>query len=382
MASHAHIALNAHLLSGTAGYRSAGIHGYLYNTLACLSAVDPTLCYTVFVGKGQLPPGMAHAAHRSRWPTTNPLARIAWEQIAAPATLGRLHPDLLHGMAFATPLLWGGPSVVTVYDLSFIRHPERLNASRRLYLRWITASSCRRARRVIAISESSKREMNALLSIALDRIDVAPPGVGPDFRPLPRRMVENFRQCEGLPERFMLFVGTLEPRKNLDMLLRAYAQLPQRGAVKLALVGDRGWLYEPILALIEELGLHDDTLMPGYISGESLPLWYNSSELFVYPSLYEGFGLPLLEAMACGTAVVAADATSLPEVVGPAGVLVPPSDVAAWVRALSRLLDDHVARADYGARGQERAASFTWERTAKQTVLTYRRALSGREFQA
>jgi hypothetical protein len=156
MSAHAHIALSAHLLSGAASYRTAGIHGYLFNTLSHLPGVDPDLVYTLFVGKGQLPVSSKWAIRRSSLPTDNPGIRIIWEQALAPFELARVHPDLVHGMAFAVPLLWRGPSVVTIFDLSFLRYPQRLSIGRRYYLRAITRISAQRARRVIAISESGR----------------------------------------------------------------------------------------------------------------------------------------------------------------------------------------------------------------------------------
>ena len=370
------IALNAHLLSGDASYRSAGIHGYLYKTLAHLPAADPAIRYRVYVGAGHPPEHAALNVERASANTSNPLTRILWEQGSQPLALRRSPPDLLHGMAFSLPMLWGGPSVVTIFDLSFIRYPERLTAARRLYLRLITGRSAQKARRVIAISESGQREINRLLGIPESQIDVAIPGVGRAYQPVDPRTVADFRQRAGLPERFLLHVGTLEPRKNLDILLRAYAQLPQRDKVKLALVGGEGWGGEAIQRLIEELGLRNDLIMPGYVPGETLPMWYNAAEMFVYPSVYEGFGLPVLEAMACETPVITSDTSSLPEAAGEAGMLLPPLDVDAWTSAIARLLNTPTERATMATQGQQHAASFTWERTARQTVESYHRALS------
>ncbi len=367
-----HIAINAHLLSGAASYRSAGIHGYLYNTLAHLPAADPDLSYTIFVGEGTPPDQANWRVRRSRLPTGNPMLRIVWEQLFAPVQLARLKPDLFHGMAFALPVAWTGPSVVTIFDLSFLRYPERLSASRRLYLRSVTRLSAQRARRVIAISESGKAEISALLDVPLDKIDVAVPGVGPEFKPLPKAEVAEFKRQEQLPDRFILYVGTIEPRKNLDTLLHAYACLPQHKQVKLVLAGGIGWLADPILRLVEQLELQQDVIMPGYIPGDLLPMWYNAAELFVYPSLYEGFGLPLLEAMACGVPVIASDTTSLPEAVGTAGVLLPPMDRDMWVDRLADLLDNPRP----SEQGRQRAKQFTWKRTAQQIVASYHRALN------
>ena len=240
MPSRPHIALNAHLLSGEASYRSAGIHGYLYNTLAGLPEVDPQLAYTVLAGRGQLPSKTDWQVRHSHLPTQNPLVRILWEQFVAPIELAHLQPDLLHGMAFAVPLLWSGPSVVTIFDLSFLRYPEHLGRARRLYLQAATRISARSARRIIAISKSGRHEISTLLGVPENRIDVAVPGVSDQFRPLESSEVATFRAQLNLPDRFIFYLGTLEPRKNLDTLLRAYAALPQRGEVKLVLAGGKG----------------------------------------------------------------------------------------------------------------------------------------------
>lgn len=372
------VALNAHLLSGEASYRSAGIHGYLYNTLAQLPEVAPEFRYLAFVGQGRPPVHPGLSVRRSKLQTQKPLTRIVWEQVVAPSELAHFKPDLLHGMAFALPLRWRGPSVVTIFDLSFIRHPERLSAARRLYLRTFTRASARRARRVIAISRSGRQEIHDLLGVPLEAIDVAYPGVSAEFKPCPREEVEAFRRQRGLPERYILHLGTLEPRKNLETLIRAYARLPQRRDVGLVLAGGSGWKAESVSQLIEELSLGKSIIRPGYIAGSELPMWYNAAQVFAYPSLYEGFGMPLVEAMACGVPVVASDTTSLPEAVGPAGILLPPTDVDAWADALARLLGDEAARRNYARRGQQHAHMFTWTQTARQTAQAYHRALSMR----
>jgi glycosyltransferase involved in cell wall biosynthesis len=271
--------------------------------------------------------------------------------------------------------LWSGPSVVTIFDLSFLRYPERLGRARRLYLQWATRISIARAQRVIAISQSGKQEISALLHVSDSRIDVAVPGVSDRFVKLDKSEIETFRRVRGLPERFILYLGTIEPRKNLDTLLCAYASLPHRREVKMVLAGGQGWQTEQIFALMEQLNLKDDVLLPGFIPEEDLPLWYNAAEVFAYPSIYEGFGIPILEAMACGLPTIASNTSSLPEAVGSAGILLPATDIDAWRDTLSSLLDDPAKRADLAQRGQGHARGFTWHHTARQTVGSYRRAL-------
>jgi glycosyltransferase involved in cell wall biosynthesis len=314
--------------------------------------------------------------------------RILWEQTALP--LASRSCDLLHGLAFVAPLFAPCPTVVTVYDLSFMRTPERFRPGNRWYLQTFTRWSCRRARRIIAISENTKRDVMALLNIPGERVDVVYPGVDARFRPLPPEQVAAFRAAKGLPERFVLYLGTIEPRKNLTVLLEAYAALrrgvreerrtpdPGPRTPQLVMAGGKGWMFEEVFARLEALGLKDDVILPGYVPDAELPLWYNSAEVFVYPSLYEGFGIPPLEALACGTPAVVSNVSALPEAVGDAGLLVRPGDAAELADALRRLLDDAALRAELGARGRAHAARFSWERAAAQTVAVYHRALEGK----
>ena len=373
-----HIALNAHLLTAQAGYRSAGINGYIANLLRALPAADPTLRYTVLAGpQAAVPDDPRLRVRRSAWNTTRPLARIAWEQLAQPLALAQTGPDLAHQLAFVAPVFSRVPFVVTVYDLSFVRTPERLPAARRLYLQLLTRRSCQKARRVIAISRSTAADLTAIFGVPAERIDLAVPGVGEAFTPLPRAEVEAFRRRAGLPPRFFLFVGTLEPRKNLPLLLRAYAALPasERDAVHLVLAGGRGWMVDEIERTLAAHDLAATVHLPGYIPADDLPLWYNAAEALVYPSVFEGFGLPVLEAMACGTPVLVADTSSLPEAAGDAGRCLPPHDEAAWTAALAQTMHDAAWRAEASERGRARARQFTWALTAAQTVASYRRAL-------
>ncbi len=373
-----HIGLNAHLLAGQAGYRSAGINGYIANLIHALPGADPAFSYTVFTGRQGQVTDPRLAVRATPWSTESPARRIAWEQIIQPAALWRARPDLVHALAFVTPVLSRIPSVVTVYDLSFVHMPERLPAARRLYLRLFTRRSCRAARRVIAISHSTARDLAATFGISPEKIDLAVPGVGEQFRPLPPGQVADFRQRSGLPDRFLLFVGTLEPRKNLPVLLRAYAALPpaDRAAVHLVLAGGVGWMPDEIFRTIEQLELAETVHLPGYVPAEDLPLWYNAAEALVYPSVFEGFGLPVTEALACGTPALVSEASSLPEAVGDGGLCLPPGDVSAWTAALHTALHDPAWRAEAGGRGRAYASRFTWANTAAQTVASYRRALN------
>jgi glycosyltransferase involved in cell wall biosynthesis len=310
---------------------------------------------------------------RSHLPTHRPPVRILWEQVLQPRAASRAGVDLLHGPAFVGPLTSDCPFVITVHDLSFLFYPQGFRPLNRIYLQFLTQLSARRARRVIAVSHSTKRDLVQHYGLPPDKVDVIHNGVDASFRPLPTDQVAEFRSRSRLPGRFVLFVGTLEPRKNVAGLIEAYARLPKERP-PLLLVGGKGWLYDDIFARVEALNLSDEVHFVGYVPAEDLPYWYNAAELFVYPSLYEGFGLPPLEAMACGTAVITSTASSLPEVVGEAGLLVDPAEPAALARAMEQVLSDRELRETVRAAGRVRAQGFSWERTARCTVDSYRRA--------
>lgn len=370
-----HIGLNAHLLSLAQTYRGAGINWYIHNLLLNLVLADQENQYTVFLGDRRFPPSPGLTLKTSWLPTTQPLVRIGWEQLVQPFVLWQEKIDLLHSLAFVTPLLSPCPSVITIYDLSFIMFPQSFKYWKRLYLALFTRLSARKARRIITISESTKRDTVHLLGVSSEKVDAVYCGVDKAFHPLPEREIAFFRQKRGLPERIILFVGTIEPRKNVARLIEAYSHL-RDGQVKLVIGGARGWLYEEVFARVEELGLTGDVLFPGYIPPDELPLWYNAAELFVYPSLYEGFGLPPLEAMACGTPVITSNVSSLPEVVGEAGLTVDPIDSKGLAEAMNQVLGSEALRQSMRERGLARAGSFSWAKAARETVEVYRRALS------
>ncbi len=373
-----HIALNAHLLSGKPGYRSAGIHGVIDGLLRHLNTTAPAdWQFTAFLNPAVEADYLRVTPRRAPFETTKPARRIAWEQAIQPFSLIGGGFDLYHAMAFVSPLVLTLPSVVTVYDLSFRHYPERLSTMRRLYLQWMTPLSVKRARRVIAISRSTARDLTQTLGTPADKIDTAVLGYDRTvFRPVAPDIIRAFKAQNGLPDRFWLFVGTLEPRKNLVTLIEAYAALPSGTRPKLVIGGGKGWDTEPIFAAVERFKLADDVLFPGFIPPDQLALWYNSAEAFVYPSVFEGFGLPVLEAMACGTPVIVSDASSLPEIAEGAGILIPPHDPSAWTAALTRAMQDDLWRRDASERGQEQAQRFTWEEHARITVESYRRALN------
>jgi glycosyltransferase involved in cell wall biosynthesis len=369
-----HVGVNAHLLSLAESYRSAGINWHIFNLLAHLPRAAPEIDLTIFLGESRYAAAPGVHLCVSRLPTARPPVRILWEQVIQPWVVRQAQLDLLHCPAFVGPLVSTCPTVITVHDLSFLFFPQGFRTLNRRYLQTLTRLSVHRAQRIIAVSESTKQDLVGHYGLSPARIDVVHNGADESFRPLPTNEVAAFRSREGLPDRFILFVGTLEPRKNVVRLIEAYARLP-KARPPLMLVGGKGWHYDEVFARLEALDLSAEVHFVGYVQADDLPLWYNAADLFVYPSLYEGFGLPPLEAMACGTPVITSAASSLPEVVGKAGRLVDPTDIAALATTMDQVLSDRDVQEKMQAAGLAQARSFSWSKAARRTVDIYRRAL-------
>lgn len=310
----------------------------------------------------------------TRWPTEKRGVRILWEQVAWPLAAVRSGLDLLHSMAFVTPFWQPRPTMVTVYDLSFLHFPTRYPFLQRIYLATQTRRSCRQARRIVTISKSAREDVHRFFHVPREQIDVVFPGVDGIFHPRSAAEVEAFRRQNGLPERFALHVGTLQPRKNIPVLIEAMARL-RRPDLPLILVGGKGWYYDEIFAQVEQLGLQEQVHFAGYVPDEALPLWYNAASLLIFPSIYEGFGIPIIEAMACGTPVVAADTSAVPEAAGDAALLFPAQSIDALVSQMLAVLDNREQAATMRQRGIEQADKFSWARAGEAMVAAYCRAL-------
>ena len=372
------IGINAHLLSSEAGYRRAGIHQYIAQVLHHLpweETQPERILFTQHTTEfEQLP---QFTAVSSRLPTEKRLFRILWEQLVWPWLEHKYKIDLSHSMAFVSPLLSRKPSVVTVYDLSFLHFPDRFPTLQRIYLSTMTRRACQKAKRVITISKSSRQDVHQHFGVPLSRIDVILPGVDACYRQLPAEEVAQFK-AEKEIGRFILHVGTLQPRKNITTLIEAFAQL-QMPDLKLILVGGKGWLYDEMFARIQALGIEEQVIFTGYVPDEELPLWYNAAELFVFPSVYEGFGMPVVEAMACGTPVIASNSSSIPEAVGEAGLMFDPHSVTELVERMQTVLNDPALQATMKEDGGHHARNFSWELAGQQTAVSYQRAMANHE---
>ena len=377
-----HVAINAHLLAHTRSFRRAGVSHYIEQLLIHLGHLDRSHHYSVYTTRGLdqsalgLPPNFRVLP--SLLPTINPRVRIPWEQFLAPFILRATRADLFHGVLNVAPIVCPVPSLITIHDLAFIRFPATFRAYNRTYLDMATRLSARHAARILVVSEHTRREVVGLLGVPAERVVVTPNAARAHFRPPAAADLAAFRLRKQLPERFVLYVGTLEPRKNLTTLLDAYVEVARRyPQVPLLIGGGKGWLYDSVFQRLEQLGLRDRVHFIGYLDEDELPLWYAAAALFVFPSIYEGFGMPPLEAMACGTPVVTSNSSSLPEVVGDAGLMASPHDPAAFADAMVRLLSDPDLAQELRMRGLERARHFAWQTSAERTLAAYHAALSG-----
>lgn len=307
------------------------------------------------------PGGFAHVPEASY--RLLPQTRFIGRHLQWPAAIRRLKPDAYFGPAGAMPLgKVGCPSVITIHDLAIYKNANWF-PRQPLSTALVVPRSVVRADRVIAVSESTAQDVVKVFGVNRKRIDVVPHGIAPKFRPMTSEELADARSRLQLPERFILFVGTVEPRKNLPTLLEAWATMRDRP--DLVVVGEWGWLYEDVQRRMERLGpsLHH---LQG-LDPDELPAVYNLARLLAHPAWYEGFGLPPLEAMACGTPVIVSDRSSLPEVVGDAGMVMPADEPEAWRKALERMVGDTDFAAEQRRRGILRAAQFSWGRSAQLT---------------
>ena len=324
--------------------------------------------------------------YRGRWPNFevrrtlphSPLVRIP---VTLVAELRRRPVDLLH-VQYTAPPFTPCPVVATIHDLAFEHLPQTFKRRSWMQLRLTVRRTARRAAHIITVSEYSRQDIIKTYRLDPERITVTLEAAPAHFRPAASSEVERVRALYGLEKEYILAVGSIQPRKNLIRLIRAYAHLrhsrPSDKLPQLVLVGKRAWLYSSTLRALAESGLDDRTVLTGYVSETDLPALYTGALCFVYPSYFEGFGLPPLEAMQCGAPVITGDQTSLPEVVGDAGLLINPFDESAIASAIARLIDDAGLRAELRNRGLQRAARFDWHETARLTLQAYERATGGR----
>jgi len=363
-----------------------GVGHYVAQLLVALRAERRDIAVETFLSRWKTPrAGQSEPSgiDRYRQPPLLQRVRASWPVRRAAQTayrfvfgLGARSYDLYHEPNHI-PIRCRRPTVTTIHDLSVLEHPEWHPADRvRWYEREFRAGLSQ-TRRFLAVSEFTRSRMVQLLDLSPEVIDVTPLAARPAFRPPSPEVIAEVCARLSLPPRFFLFVGTLEPRKNVAGLLEAYAALPARlrRQCPLVLAGGWGWKTEALAARLEAHDLRNDVRLLGYRRDPELAALYARCTAFVWPTLYEGFGLPPLEAMACGAPVIVSRVASLPEVVGNAGILLDPHDSAAWTAAMRRMAEEAEWRAEWQLRSLARAKRFSWERCAAATIACYRRAL-------
>jgi glycosyltransferase involved in cell wall biosynthesis len=360
-----------------------GAGNYIIQLVTAFAKIDLDFKFLVFAQKGKRDLFNFPANENLRWEIVSdmsPMNRLIWEQTTFPRLVHRSDVDLLHSLHYTQPVRLGCPSVVTIHDMTFFLFPDLHTRAKRLFFPFAIRSSVRRADALVAISESTRQDSIRLLAISPQKIFTTQLGITEEFREVKDKdLLIMVREKYDLPNLFILFVGLVEPRKNIPFLIRAYKALVVEGFQhNLVIAGRFGWMYQEVFNQIEELGLKDRVQFTGYLPQDDLPMVYNLASLFVYPTKYEGFGFPALEAMACGTPVITTAISSLPEIVGDAGILVPPGDEHALTGAMAEVLRDSTLSNQLRTRGLQRSEYFTWERTARETMKVYKQVLKGR----
>jgi glycosyltransferase involved in cell wall biosynthesis len=366
------IAIDAH----TVGTKLGGNESYAVNLIESLAEIDNVNQYTIYVTTSE-----ARERFSSRWPNFKvrstlphtPLIRIP---LTLSAELRKNPIDVLH-VQFTAPPFCPCPVVVSIHDLSFEHLPQTFKRRSRTQLRLTVRHSARRAARILSLSQHTRRDIIETYGINPERVTAIPLAAPDHFGPITdNRELQRVRHNYGIDGDYILSVGSIQPRKNLARLVRAFASLRGEWSAaklpKLVLVGKCAWLYDETLRALEETNVKDAVVLTGYVPESDLPALYSGALCFVYPSYFEGFGLPPLEAMKCGAPVIVGNRTSLPEVVGDAALSVDPFDVDAIATAIKKLINDSALRKELSVKGQTRAKQFSWRETARQTLVVYK----------
>ena len=358
-------------------YHQGGISRYIAHLIPELAALDARDDYVILHSRKDRR-NLAASPNQRRVACWTP-SHHRFERLALALEVAPLGLDLLHSPDFIPPLGGRWKSVITIHDLSFLHFPETKDAASQRYYNGQIDAAVARADAILADSEATRQDVIALLRVPPEKVTTVWAGIDPSFSPAPPEEIRRVRKAHHLPADYVLFVGTIEPRKNLDGLMRAYAALAADlpDLPPLAVVGRRGWLNDPAHALPSTLGIADRMCWVEDIPDGDLPALYSGASVLCLPSLFEGFGFPVLEAMACGAPVVTSDRGSLPEVAGDAAILVSPDDPSSIADGLRRALTDTLLAADLRRRGFVQAARFTWAETARRALAVYRRVLGG-----
>ena len=359
----------------------SGIGLYSFNLLSAMAEqkilegfTDDFLIFST--GRGRLRwKHMPFTFSLSPLPTWKNIIRIFWEQCILPVHIYKKKFSIFHSLANVIPVMSSYPlHVLTVHDLAFMHYPDMTGHVRDLYLKCLIKQSAIKAHKIIAVSDSTRQDLIKFWDIDPGKIKVIYSGLDERFISIEPSWINDYKIKKGLPETFILFTGDMEKRKNLIMLLQAFLILTRdfKISARLVIAGRRGNDYKNIITFIERENLKKDVIFTGYVPSEELPFLFASATIFAYPSLYEGFGFPLLEAFACRTPVVASSSSSIPEVAGNGAVLLSPFEPVMWAMAFRELISDREKREDLVKRGLERVPLFTWRNTAAETMNVYK----------
>ncbi|MEP6740926.1 MAG: glycosyltransferase family 1 protein [bacterium] len=370
------IAIDAH----SVGTRLGGNESYATNLIAALAEIDSVNQYTIFVTRRE-----ALDRFSNRWPnfdvrTTLPHTPFIRIPLTLSAELRRNRVDVLH-VQFTAPPFSPCPVVVSIHDLSFEHLPQTFKRRSRMQLRMTVRRSARSAAQVIALSEHARMDLINTYHLRPEKVHVVPLAAPASFAPVnDDKELQRVRQTYGIDGDYILSVGSIQPRKNLRRLIEAYSLLHHERAEgklpRLVLVGKNAWLYDETLRSLKDLEVGGSVILTGYVPESDLPALYSGALCFIYPSYFEGFGLPPLEAMKCGTPVIVGNKTSLPEVVGDAALMIDPFDINAIAAAMQKVIADSNFRSELRVKGLERATHFDWKETARQTLAVYEKAFA------
>ncbi|MFN2497963.1 MAG: glycosyltransferase family 4 protein [Pyrinomonadaceae bacterium] len=370
------IAIDAH----SVGNKLGGNESYAKNLIEALAEIDGVNQYTIFVTRRE-----ARERFSNRWPnfqvrTTPPHTPLVRIPLTLSAELRRNRVDVLH-VQFTAPPFSPCPVVVSIHDLSFEHLPQTFKRRSRMQLRLTVRRSARNAAQVITLSEHTRADLIDTYNLRPEKVNVVPLAAPDAFAPVrDDNELQRVRQIYGIDRNYILSVGSIQPRKNLRRLIEAYSllqqQQPECKLPQLVLVGKNAWLYDETLQLLKDRDVGASIVLPGYVPESDLPALYSGALCFIYPSYFEGFGLPPLEAMKCGAPVIVGNKTSLPEVVGDAALMIDPFDVNAIAAAIQKVISDSDFRSDLRVKGMQRAKQFDWKETARQTLAVYEKAFA------
>ena len=358
-----------------------GIATYLLNLILNLKKIDNKNEYVLFFsGDRPIPEVILGAGFDydiSKIPTSNQILKLLWPHLYLPYVIKKNKIDLFHESSFIAPVFKRCPTVITVYDIAYLYIPSCFTYRQKLYFRSLLSGSIKRSDLIIAISENTKKDIINNFAVSPDKVQLVYGGVDETFRPFEdREELERIRKVYKIKGDFILSVSGITPRKNFIRLIKAFKLLKDQRKIdaQLVVVGGKGWSYEGVFREVALSGLEEEVIFCGYVPKEHLLCLYNMADVFVFPSLYEGFGLPILEAMACATPVVASNASSMPEVCGEAALMVDPHNIEELASAISEVRDNVYLRQALVEKGLEQVNKFSWKKTAEETLAAYVKA--------